>query len=60
MIGRIKGGLSSELHVADARGRPIRMFLSAGQTSGYLGALAMLSSLPKAKVLLAERRYDAD
>lgn len=36
------------------------MFLSAGQTSDYLGARAMLSSLPKAKSLLADRGYDAD
>ena len=34
LIGRTKGGLNSKLHVvADAKGRPIRMFLSAGQTS---------------------------
>jgi transposase len=46
--------------VADARGRPIRMFLSAGQTSDYQGARAMLSSLPKAKSLLGDRGYDAD
>ena len=39
--------------------RPIRMFLSAGQTSDYQGARAMLSSLPKAKALLADRGYDA-
>ena len=36
------------------------MFLSAGQTSGYVGARALLSSLPQAKVLLADRGYDAD
>lgn len=36
------------------------MFLSAGHRSDYVGALAMLSSLPPAKVLLADRGYDAD
>ena len=36
------------------------MFLSAGQTSDYTGAAALLSSMPKAKVLLADRGYDAD
>ena len=36
------------------------MFLSAGQTSDYIGARAMLSSLPPAKALLADRGYDAD
>ncbi len=46
--------------VADAKGRPIRMFLSAGHRSDYVGAWAMLSSLPKAGVLLADRGYDAD
>ena len=36
------------------------MFLSAGQTSDYIGARALLSSLPTAKTLLADRGYDAD
>lgn len=36
------------------------MFLSAGQTSDYVGARAMLSSLPSARTLLADRGYDAD
>ncbi|GLK63181.1 hypothetical protein GCM10017635_06500 [Paracoccus kondratievae] len=50
LIGRTRGGLNPKLHVlADAKGRPIRMFLSAGQTSGYIGARA----------LLADRRHDA-
>ena len=36
------------------------MYLSAGQTSDYIGARALLSSLPKAGTLLADRGYDAD
>ena len=36
------------------------MFLTAGQTSDYIGARALLSSLPKADHLLADRGYDAD
>ena len=60
MIGRTKGGLNSKLHVlADALGRPIQMFLSAGQTSDYLGARALLSSIPKAAALLGDRGYRA-
>jgi len=31
------------------------MFLSAGQTSGYIGARALLSSIPSAGALLADR-----
>lgn len=53
--------MNSKLHaVADAKGRPIGMYLSAGQTSDYIGARALLSSLPPAGVLLADRGYDAD
>ena len=36
------------------------MFLTAGQTSDYIGARALLSSLPEADHLLADRGYDAD
>ena len=46
--------------MADAEGRPIRFFLSAGQVSDYTGALALLSSLPKADWLLADKGYNAD
>ena len=53
--------MNSKLHVvSDANGRPICMYLSAGQTSDYIGAAALLSTLPKAGVLLADRGYDAD
>ncbi len=53
--------MNSKLHVVtDARGRPIRMYLSAGQTSDYIGAAALLSTLPPAGALLADRGYDAD
>jgi transposase len=46
--------------LADAKGRPIGMFLSAGQTSDYIGARALLSSIPQAGALLGDRGYDAD
>lgn len=36
------------------------MFLSAGHRSDYLGARALLSLLPQAKVLIADWGYDAD
>ena len=54
LIGRTVGGLHWKRHVlADAEGRPIQMFLSSGQTSDYIGARALLSSLPQAGTLLA-------
>jgi transposase len=53
--------LNSKLHaVCDSQGRPRCLFLSAGQVSDYTGAAALLSSLPAANVLLADRGYDAD
>ena len=60
LIGRTKGGSNSKLHVlADAKGRPIHMFLSAGQTSDYIGARALLSQVPQTVALLADLDYDA-
>lgn len=41
---------NTKLHaVADAKGRPIGFFMSAGQVSDYTGAAALLGSLPKAR-----------
>ena len=53
--------MNTKLHaVTDAKGRPIRFFMSAGQVSDYTGAAALLSGLPKADWLLGDRGYDAD
>lgn len=61
MIGLTKGGRNTKLHaVTDGSGRPIRLFMTAGQRSDYLGARALLKGLPAAKHLLADRGYDAD
>ena len=60
-IGRTKGGLNSKLHaVCDGAGRPLVMLLSEGQMSDFKGAARVLSALPKAKELLADKGYDAD
>ncbi|MCF8709696.1 IS5 family transposase [Rhizorhapis sp. SPR117] len=60
-IGRTKGGLNSKLHaVCDGKGRPLIMLLSEGQMSDYKGAALMIDALPRAKVLLGDRGYDAD
>ena len=53
--------MNTKLHaVTDAKGRPIRFFMSAGQVSDYTGAAALLGSLPEADWLLADRGYDAN
>ena len=53
--------MNTKLHaVTDADGRPLRIFMTAGQVSDYTGAAALLGSLPNAEWLLADRGYDAD
>ena len=60
-IGRTKGRLNSKLHMVwDRLGRPLTFFLSLGQMGNAKGALALLSNLPPAKMLLADNGYDAD
>jgi len=61
LIDRTKGGMNIKLHaVTDARGRPISLFMTAGQVSDYTVPAALLDALPKAQWLLGERSYDAD
>jgi transposase len=61
LIGRTKGGMNTKLHaVTDSAGRPIRLFITAGQVSDYIGARALSGSLPAVDWLIANRGYDAD
>ena len=46
--------------ICDSEGRPLNLFVTAGQVSDYVGALALLSSLPDVDWLLGDRGYDAD
>lgn len=39
--------------------RPISLFVTAGQVSDYIGARALLSSIPDFDWLLGDRGYDA-
>ncbi len=53
--------MNTKLHaICDSQGRPLDLFVTAGQVSDYIGARAMLSSLPKVDWLLGDRGYDAD
>ena len=45
--------------ICDSEGRPLDLFLAAGQVSDDIGARALPGSLPPAKHLLADRGYDA-
>jgi transposase len=53
--------MNTKLHaVTDAHGRPIRLHITAGQISDYIGAAVLIEKLPKVDWLLADRGYDAD
>lgn len=52
--------MNTKLHaVTDTSGRPVRLFITAGQVSDYTGAAALLNGLGEAAWLLANRGYDA-
>ena len=46
--------------ICDSRGRPLSLFVAAGQVSDDIGARALLSSLPDVDWLLGDRGYDSD
>ena len=46
--------------ICDGLGRPLTFFPSPGQMSDAKGALALLNDLPLARMLLADKGYDAD
>ena len=53
--------MNTKLHaICDSRGRPLNLFVTAGQVSDYIGARALVSRLPKVDWLLGDRGYDAD
>ncbi|CUH89410.1 Transposase [Phaeobacter sp. CECT 5382] len=53
--------MNTKLHaICDSQGRPLNLFVTAGQVSDYIGAGALVSSLPTVEWLLGDRGYDAD
>ncbi len=53
--------MNTKLHaICDSQGRPLNLFVAAGQVSDYIGARASQSSLPDVGWLLGDRGYDAD
>jgi transposase len=53
--------MNTKLHaVCDSQGRPLDLVVTAGQVSEYIGARALLSSLPEVDWLLGDRGSDAD
>ena len=61
LIGRTKGGMNAKLHsIYDSQGRPLDLFVTAGQVSYYIGVRALLSSLLDVDCLLGDRGFVAD
>ena len=59
-IGRSQGGLSTKIHaICDGLGRPTAFHLSGGQVHDLCGAAALLGGI-QAKILLADKAYDAE
>lgn len=53
--------MNTPLHaICDSRGRPLNLFVAAGQVSDYIGARALLGSLPNVEWPLAERQIGCD
>ncbi len=53
--------MNTKLHaICDSKGRPLNLFVTVGQVSDYIGARALLHSLPTVDWLLGDRSYDAD
>jgi len=59
-MGKSRGGLSTKIHAAvDALGNPVRLLLTAGQTSEYSQAEALIEGFD-ADYVLADKGYDSD
>lgn len=53
--------MNTKLHaVCDSLGRPLNLFVTAGQVSHWIGARVLCDSLPDGDRLLGDRGYDAD
>ena len=60
-MGRSRGGLTTKVHaLTDARGLPIKLVLTPGQTHDANGAATLLTDLADGGVVLGDKAYDAD
>jgi transposase len=58
--GRSRGGLSTKIHAAvDSLGNPVRIIITAGQTSDYQKAEDLITGF-QADYIIADKGYDSD
>lgn len=56
-----RGGLTTKIHaLVDAKGKPIKLTLTAGQMSDVASAVDLIEDLPEGAMLLADKGYDAN
>lgn len=59
-MGKSRGGLGTKIHAAvDALGNPVRLLLTAGQTSEHTQAEALIDGF-HAEFVIADKGYDSD
>ena len=59
-LGRSRGGFSSKIHaVTEAKGRPLVLIITPGQSADIAQADALLSDI-NAEAVAADKAYDAD
>ena len=60
-MGRSRGGLTTKIHaLVDARGLPIHLVLTPGQTHDSKGAAMLLGQLDPACTVLGDKAYDVN
>ena len=60
-IGQSRGGPNTKIHAAvDAKGRPIALILTPGNTADIRVAAELLLSLPRSRLVIADKGYDAN
>ncbi|MFN5083319.1 transposase [Brevundimonas sp.] len=60
-LGRTNGCLNFRIRaVCDGQSRPLIMLLGQGQMSHFKGADLMIDALPRARIMLGDRGYDAN
>ena len=60
-MGRSRGGLTTKIHVVvDAKGRPILLMLTPGQSHDSHCVRELLGDLDAGTVVVADKAYDAD
>ena len=59
-MGHSRGGLSTKIHAAvDGLGNPVRLILTAGQTSEFTKAKSLIEGFD-ARYILGDKGYDSD